>query len=164
MEHKKIIGERINSALAIRAVKQKELADALNVKDNVISYFCSGVRTPNTLQIIEIAKFLNVSSDYLLGMSDIIEGDITLTKASEHTQIPEKTLHNISRLYKLDEMLPGGDFAGCYKYHTFFFYEKKQIDTLINSYINSLYESFENAYNEMNKEAPDNGNNNPEDK
>lgn len=164
MDHKKIIGERINSALAVRGIKQKELADKLNVKDNVVSYFCSGSRTPNTLQIIEIANFLNVSSDYLLGLSEIIEGDITLKRASEHTKIPEKTLNNISKLYKLDQTFPGVDFADTHKFHTFFFYEREQIDNIINSYINSLYESFENAYKKMNKEDPDNGNNNSEDK
>lgn len=62
------IGDRINTALAYRNKKQLELADYLHVQPNIISYFCSGKRTPNTMQIIEIAKFLNVSTDYLLGL------------------------------------------------------------------------------------------------
>ncbi len=164
MENTNIIGQRINAALALNGKRQKDLAKELNVTDNTISYFCSGARVPNTAQIIKIAKYLNVSSDYLLGMSDLTEGDITLKKASEHTGIPEKTLYNISRLYNLENDFPGVDKAYTHKFHTFFFYESKKIDGIINGYINSLYDSFENAYNEMIKEVPDNGNNNPKDK
>lgn len=65
--NKKLIGTRINTALADRKITQKELADYLEVKPNVISYFCSGERTPNTEQIIMIAEYLNISTDYLLG-------------------------------------------------------------------------------------------------
>lgn len=65
-----IIGQRINTILAEKELKQKDLAAALGVTDNTISYFASGKRIPNTEQIIKIAKFLNVSSDYLLGISN----------------------------------------------------------------------------------------------
>lgn len=70
VKEKKAIGCRINEALALRDVKQKDLAEILGVTDNTVSYYCSGSRTPNTQQITEIAKFLNVSTDWLLGLSD----------------------------------------------------------------------------------------------
>lgn len=66
----KIIGRKINAALAYRNMKQKELAKAINVTDNTISYFCSGARVPTTEKLIQIAKALNVTTDYLLGLSD----------------------------------------------------------------------------------------------
>ena len=66
--NRKIIGTNINSALALRDKTQKELAEHLNVKPNVISYFCNGERTPNTEQLIQISKYLNVSADFLLGL------------------------------------------------------------------------------------------------
>ena len=68
----KIIGNRLCIILEINNVKQKELAKVLGVKDNIISYFCSGARKPNLEQIIEIAKYFNVSADYLLGLSNEI--------------------------------------------------------------------------------------------
>lgn len=70
MDSKKAIGNRINSALALREMKQKELANSLGVTANTISYFCSGSRSPNLIQIIQISKTLNVTTDYLLGLSD----------------------------------------------------------------------------------------------
>ncbi len=67
---KVIIGYRIATALIDADKNQKKLAEHLGIPDNTVSYWCAGKRTPNTEQIIEISKFLNVSSDYLLGLSE----------------------------------------------------------------------------------------------
>lgn len=66
----KIIGNRLNTLLANKDIKQKELAQYLEVTDNTISYFVKGKRTPNTEQIIKISKYFDVSADYLLGLSE----------------------------------------------------------------------------------------------
>lgn len=66
---KNIIGKRITAALATQNVMQKQLAERLGVKPNIVSYWCSGQRTPNAEQIAEIAKILGVSADYLLGLT-----------------------------------------------------------------------------------------------
>ena len=65
-----IVGQRINTLLGKQNKMQKELAQYLGVQDNVISYFCSGSRIPNVIQLKRIAEFFNTTSDYLLGMSD----------------------------------------------------------------------------------------------
>lgn len=75
---RKIIGRRINELLAINDVKQKELAAYLSISDNIVSYFVKGTRVPNTEQIIKIANFFNVPTDYLLGLTDIGNVDISL--------------------------------------------------------------------------------------
>ena len=64
------IGQRINAALATNKMLQKELAKILGVTDNTISYFCGGTRTPKIEQLVKIAKALNVTTDYLLGLTD----------------------------------------------------------------------------------------------
>ena len=80
-----IIGQRINEALAFRNVKQKELAKELGVKDNVVSYWCSGTRTPNVQQIMQISKILNVSADYLTGISEAKTNNIELKAICNYT-------------------------------------------------------------------------------
>lgn len=67
---KEKIGQRINAALALRDKKQKELAKAIGVADNAVSYYCNGDRVPNYEQLIAIAQYLEVSADYLLGLSN----------------------------------------------------------------------------------------------
>lgn len=101
---KKTIGQRINEALAIRDVKQKDLAKFLEVTDNTISYFVSGKRTPNTEQIIEIAKFLDVSADYLLGLSTNMTTDAELQAVCEYTGLSEE---NCLKLKKLKDTANG---------------------------------------------------------
>lgn len=66
-----IVGQRINTLLGEQNKLQKELAQYLGVKDNVISYFCSGSRIPNVEQVTRIAEFFNTTADYLLGMSAV---------------------------------------------------------------------------------------------
>ena len=93
-----IIGKRINSALAEKDIKQKELAKKIGVNDNVISYWCSGSRTPNTQQIIQICNVLGVSADYLLGLTDVATTDKDLQYICDYTGLDEKAIQKL-RLY-----------------------------------------------------------------
>lgn len=91
--------ERLEQALSLREKKQKELAEHLDVTDNTISYFCTGKRKPSIIQLSQIAKFLNVTSDYLLGLSDIPNPDAGVAreyyiKATKK----EKRLSNLAEL------------------------------------------------------------------
>lgn len=93
----KVIGTRINAALAQNNCKQKDLAAHLGVPDNTISYFCSGSRVPNAEQIIKISKYLNVSADYLLGISNEPTNDMKLQGVCAYTGLSEnaiKHFHN----------------------------------------------------------------------
>ena len=98
MNSENIIGQRINKALALRNIKQKDLAAHLNVTDNTISYFCSGKRTPNTLQIIQISKFLHVSSDYLLGITRYPTTDKDLNAICNYTGLSQLSVEFIVAL------------------------------------------------------------------
>lgn len=100
---RKQIGTRINAALASANMKQKELAKAIGVTDNTISYFVSGSRVPNTEQIIEIAASLGVSTDYLLGVSDVQSTDTDLQAVCEYTGLSEKAarfLHEETKIFE----------------------------------------------------------------
>lgn len=90
---RKTIGKRLEQALYLRHTKQKELAQLLGVPDNTISYFVSGARTPNHDQIIEIARLLNISTDYLYGISDAYTPDKDLQFISKYTGLSEKAVN-----------------------------------------------------------------------
>lgn len=89
---KKKIGQQINNALAKKDIKQKELAKILSVSDNTISYFCSGTRVPNTEQLIKISKALDVSTDYLLGLTPNTTTDPDLKFICDYTGLSENTI------------------------------------------------------------------------
>lgn len=92
MDNKKLIGQRINVALARKNIKQKELAEKLSVSDNTISYFVSGKRTPNTEQIIKISQILDISTDYLLGRSEILSPDTNIQAIGECIGLSESVI------------------------------------------------------------------------
>ncbi len=88
----KIIGENIYYLLRKHGIKQKDLAKELGVTDNTISYFVNGARTPNIQQIIKIAQFFNVSTDYILGLTDVSSTDAELKTVCDYTGLSEKSI------------------------------------------------------------------------
>ena len=50
--------------------KQRELAEYLNVSQNTYSQYETGVIALSAENAVKLAKFYNVSVDYLLGVSD----------------------------------------------------------------------------------------------
>jgi transcriptional regulator with XRE-family HTH domain len=104
MDNKKAIGYRIATALSRKNKLQKDLAKELGVKDNIISYFCGGQRTPNFQQLVSIAKYLDVTTDYLLGLTDVPSRDEDIQKAHDTTGLSE---YSINALHYLKEI---GDY------------------------------------------------------
>ncbi len=62
----------LKETIESRNISQKWLADASDTKEATISRYVTGVnKSPNVDILINIAKALNVSTDYLLGLTDI---------------------------------------------------------------------------------------------
>jgi len=51
-------------------LKQKEIAEFLHVKQNTYSQYENGQRQLPIEVLIKLAKYYNVTTDYLLGLSD----------------------------------------------------------------------------------------------
>lgn len=65
-----IFGKRLSDLLYQRNLSQKELAAMSNTTEATISRYLSCDRTPQVEIVISIAKALNVTTDYLLGITD----------------------------------------------------------------------------------------------
>ena len=65
------IGSRMLEALEERNMTQKQLARELNIAVSTINGYIRNYRQPDLSTLILIAKCLDVTSDYLLGLSDI---------------------------------------------------------------------------------------------
>lgn len=64
--------QRLNDAIILRGVSQKWLADEANTTEATISRYINGKASPSILEILrDIAIALNVSSDYLIGVTNI---------------------------------------------------------------------------------------------
>lgn len=123
----KTVGFNINTLLIERGIKQKELAKFLEIPDNTISYFVKGTRTPNTAQIIEIAKFFDVSTDYILGLSNAKAADKDIQFISKVTGLSDYAIDRLA-WYKESEIFKGS----CISYTEIInkFIESKTIDDI----------------------------------
>lgn len=70
MEEKNVFKDRFSECLKFSDVKQTELAEAVKVSKQCISDYKSGKSKPSIDTLILICEFLDVSADYLLGLTD----------------------------------------------------------------------------------------------
>ncbi len=63
--------ENLKRLMESRGINQKWLADEANTTEATISRYVHGVHKPNVELIVDIAKALDVSVDYLLGLTPI---------------------------------------------------------------------------------------------
>lgn len=61
---------RLNELMQERGVSQEKLARALGIKRQTVSLYKTGQSSPDVEKLSLIAEFFNVSSDWLLGLSD----------------------------------------------------------------------------------------------
>lgn len=66
------IGQRITKARQNKNMNQKELALKANIPEGSLSRYENGLRTPKISAVSQIAIALDVSTDYILGVSDDI--------------------------------------------------------------------------------------------
>lgn len=62
--------ERLNEVLAENNISQKALAQRIFMSQGIVNNYCTGKREPSLEVLISICKELEVSSDYLLGLTD----------------------------------------------------------------------------------------------
>ena len=68
-----MVYKRIRDLREDKDIKQKEMADFLNCSQQVYSNYELGQRDIPTEILIKLALFHNVSTDYILGLTDIPE-------------------------------------------------------------------------------------------
>ena len=66
-----MLGNRIKTLREELGLKQEELANKMSVSPSAIGMYETNKREPNNELILKLAQFFNVSTDYLLGKSDI---------------------------------------------------------------------------------------------
>lgn len=66
----KIFGERVKTLLKDAGLTQRVLADALNLQPTTLCEWLNDHNEPPMQAIVDIAVYLDVSTDYLLGLKE----------------------------------------------------------------------------------------------
>lgn len=79
-------------------LSQDEAAAELHISKASLSYYETANRVPDITVLSLFCKFYEVSADYLLGLEDIKEMDLTRRGACQYIGISESTLDSIKKL------------------------------------------------------------------
>ena len=60
-------GERLKNLIERQEMQQKDIAPLLHIGPSTLSGYVNNDRMPDMLQIVRIAEFFGVTTDYLLG-------------------------------------------------------------------------------------------------
>ena len=98
------MGERISSARISRNLTQKQLSTLIDVSESTLARFEKGIREPRTSTIIALAQVLNVSCDYLMGLTDVLQPYKVLGEEEIKNDIG-KIFESIEKLLNKEEVL-----------------------------------------------------------
>ena len=98
MDNKKIFADRLVELRESRGVSQQTLADDLEITRQSLSLYEKAKRTINIDLLVKIAKYFNVSTDYLLGLNDNATTDIELKAVCDYTGLSEEAVKKLASL------------------------------------------------------------------
>lgn len=76
-------------------VNQLEVAEAIGISRAALGYYESGKRKPDADIIRKLCEYYHVSSDYLLGLSDIKKADSTIQGIASMTGLSENVINKL---------------------------------------------------------------------
>ena len=111
----KVIGDRLRGV----EISTKELAEKLKCTRQAISLIKTGKANPSVEKLVEIAKTCQVSSDYLLGLSDVPTTDTTIQAICNRTGLSDDFVSWLSshkdyapQIEKLSKLMIENGFIG----------------------------------------------------
>jgi len=77
------MGEKLKSLRNEKKLTQKQVADQIGLAISAVSSYESGTRYPSYDVLVKLASIFHVSTDYLIGMTDTRNVDVTGLNDSE---------------------------------------------------------------------------------
>ena len=95
-----IFSSRLRLLLNKKKISKQTLADIIGISRQAISQYCDGSTIPNADKLTEIAKYFNVSLDYLAGLSDVSTVDVNIQGICNQTGLSERAVKEALPRYK----------------------------------------------------------------
>ena len=87
-----IFAKRLNELIKEHKCTHDEIASVTNMTRQGVGKWVNGASVPDALAAAKVAKFFNVSSDYLLGLSDNKTSDVELSAFCRYSGISDWAL------------------------------------------------------------------------
>lgn len=83
-------GERLRYLREERELRQQDIAEEVNISKRMIGYYESDKHFPRDADmIISLAKFFDVSLDYLFGLTEVRRSDIVAAINNDFSELDE---------------------------------------------------------------------------
>ncbi len=92
-----LFGIRLKTLRLRKELTQNQLAKKLDITRSSVSYYEKGAIYPSVEILIKICQYFNVSADFLLGLSDMKEFQISHL-ADEQVEILLNLIHQFEQL------------------------------------------------------------------
>ena len=103
MENKEIFAQRLVELREKRNITQQTLADDLKITRQSLSLYEKAERTVNIDLLVKIAKYFDVSADYLLGFSNASTTDTDIQFVCNYTGLSEFAVRDIMQMLSDEE-------------------------------------------------------------
>lgn len=80
-------------------MSNKEFAELLGVSRQTLGFWYNSDRTPDMDMLVKISTALDVSIDYLVGLSDSNSLDYNVQALSSETGLSDKAIHNLHEIF-----------------------------------------------------------------
>lgn len=90
-----IFGERLAALRNKKGLTQSELADNMGIQRVTIAKYETGQRAPSIDHLINFAEYFQVSTDYLLGLTESSTTDTNVKMVCDYTGLSEEAVETI---------------------------------------------------------------------
>jgi len=94
-EYNSMFASRLRQLMAQKEISQQKLADYIGVTRQAVSAYTLGVSLPDIEKFEKIACFFDVSTEYLLGRTKVMEMNIEKQLISDKLQLSEEAIDRI---------------------------------------------------------------------
>lgn len=149
MEYREKFAQRLVYLREQKGISQQELADNLNITRQSLSLYEKAERTINIELLAKIADFFNVSTDYLMGRTDIPSMNEDIQTACKVTGLSDEAIKNLKWIESNDKcnmmnmIISSQFFLDFVDFITIYF------NDLINKYLKKM--QIEDCRDEINK-------------
>ena len=99
-----ILKSRLNELMGNRSATR--FAEDLGLSRQTVGFYLNGDRIPDAATLIQICQKCNVSSDWLLGLSDVKKPDMSIKATCAFTGLSEKAVNYLRTMCLLHESMP----------------------------------------------------------
>lgn len=97
MQSNNLLGERIEKCRKKAGLTQQQLAAELHVQRQIVSYYENGSRKPDIDMLRTLAAFFEVTTDYLLGLTNAPTVDAEIQAICNYTGLSESSVKALHR-------------------------------------------------------------------